>query len=134
VRHKPINTLRVNTKYNLANIVTIVTRTYFFAMSGTNDPFASSCIAIACGVVAIIINSSITTRYGYRRVFLMTGLTVCGICQLILAAVYNAAPGTDTTGKVIVAFTIIYIMSYNVSETTTEDRAKLTTTNTRLKN
>lgn len=103
--------------------------TYFFAFSNVGDPFASSCIAIACGVVAIIINSSITTRWGYRREFLLTGLIVCGICQLVLAAVYNAAPGTDTTGKVIVAFTIIYIMSYNVSETTTEERAKLTTTN-----
>ncbi|KAK1761651.1 general substrate transporter [Phialemonium atrogriseum] len=87
--------------------------TYFFAMAGIGDPFANSCILSSCGVVAIILNAIIITRYGRRRVFLMTGLVICGICQLIVACVYNAAPGTAQTGKVIVGISIIYIVSYN---------------------
>lgn len=87
--------------------------TYFFAMAGIGDPFANSCILIACGVVAIIINAAVITRYGRRRVFLITGLIICGICQLIVAAVYTVSPGTQSTGKVIVGISIIYIVSYN---------------------
>lgn len=87
--------------------------TYFLAMAGIGDPFGNSCILIGCGVVAIIINSCVTTRYGYRRVMLMSGLLLCGVCQLIIAAVYTAAPGTQTTGKLIVAFAVIYIVGYN---------------------
>jgi MFS family permease len=87
--------------------------TYFFAMANVGDPFGNSCIAIACGVVAVILNSCITTRWGYRRVCLITGLIICGLCQLIIASVYQTAPGTKRTGQVIIAFTIIYIVSYN---------------------
>lgn len=87
--------------------------TYFFAMANIGDPFANSCILIACGVAAIIINAAVITRYGRRRVFLMSGLVVCGICQMIVAAVYTVNPGTEQTGKVIVGISIIYIVSYN---------------------
>lgn len=87
--------------------------TYFLAMANIGDPFENSCIMIGCGVAAIIINSCVTMKYGRRRVFLISGLVVCGFCQLIIAAVYTAAPGTETTGKVTVAITILYIMSYN---------------------
>ena len=87
--------------------------TYFFAMAGIGDPFANSCILSSCGVVAIILNAVVITRYGRRRIFLMAGLVICGICQLIVACVYNAAPGTAQTGKVIVGISIIYIVSYN---------------------
>jgi hypothetical protein len=87
--------------------------TYFLAMAGIGDPFGNSCILIGCGVVAIIINSAVTTRYGYRRVMLVSGLLLCAVCQLIIAAVYTASPGTKTTGKLIVAFAVIYIVGYN---------------------
>ncbi|KAB5585104.1 general substrate transporter [Coniochaeta sp. 2T2.1] len=87
--------------------------TYFLAMAGIGDPFGNTCILIGCGVAAIIINSIVTTRYGYRRVMLMSGLLLCGVCQLIIAAVYTVEPGTKKTGQLIVAFAIIYIMGYN---------------------
>ena len=87
--------------------------TYFFAMAGIGDPFANSCILIAAGVVAIIANSCVITRYGRRRLFLMNGLLVCGVCQLIVAAVYDANPMGPSTGKVVVGISIIYIVAYN---------------------
>lgn len=75
--------------------------TYFFEMAGVGSAFENSCILTGVGVFIILVNSAIITRYGRRRVFLTTGLIICGICQLIVAAVYTANPGTKSTGKVI---------------------------------
>lgn len=87
--------------------------TYFLSMANIGDPFGNSCILIACGVVIITVNSIITTRWGYRRIMLMGGLVLCGACQLIIAAVYTAYPGTKTTGKLIVGMGVLYILGYN---------------------
>ena len=69
----------------------------------------NSCILVAVGVVAIMVNSSVISKIGRRRVFLMTGLTICGITQLIIAAVYHVNPGTTETGKV--RFSSFYLLS-----------------------
>jgi len=82
-------------------------------MANIGNAFQNSCILVAIGVFIIIVNSAVITKIGRRRVFLITGLTLCGITQLIIAAVYNAQPGTRTTGKVIVALSVIYIVGYN---------------------
>lgn len=87
--------------------------TYFFAMAGIGKPFMNSCILIACGVFVILVNSCLITRFGRRRVFIMCGLVACGLCQLIVAAVYQANPGTAQTGKVIVGVSVLYIIGYN---------------------
>ena len=47
--------------------------------------------------------------------FLMVGMGVCGITQLIVACVYHVHPNTVATGKVIVAMSVLYIVGYNVS-------------------
>jgi len=82
-------------------------------MANIGNAFQNSCILVAIGVFIIIVNSAVITKIGRRRVFLITGLTLCGITQLIIAAVYNAQPGTQRTGKVIVALSVIYIVGYN---------------------
>jgi MFS transporter, SP family, sugar:H+ symporter len=65
------------------------------------------------GVVVILINSAIITKYGRRRVFLTTGMTICGFTQLVVAIVYDKnGPGTST-GKAIVGLSVIYIVGYN---------------------
>jgi len=87
--------------------------TYFFEMAGIGSAFENSCILNAVGVVAIIVNSFVITKYGRRRVFMMTGLILCGITQLIMAAVYNASPGTRSTSKAVVALSVLYIIAYN---------------------
>jgi MFS transporter, SP family, sugar:H+ symporter len=68
-------------------------------MAKVGSPFMNACVLTAVGVVVIIINSAIITKYGRRRVFLTTGMIVCGICQLIVAVVYTTHPGTQATGK-----------------------------------
>ena len=65
------------------------------------------------GVIAIIINTLVITRYGRRRVFLIVGLCLCGTVQLIIAAVYDARPTESSTLKLIVGLSVVYILAYN---------------------
>jgi MFS family permease len=96
-------------------IVSIAFKAYFFAMGRVSDPFAMSCVLSAVGLLAIVINSLIVVRYGRRRVLLTTRLIICGFLQLIIAVVYDKKGANTTTGKVLVALSCLYMMSYNVS-------------------
>lgn len=83
-------------------------------MANVGNAFENSCILTALGVVAIVINSAVASRLGRRRVFLTVGMTLCGISQLITAVVYTVQPEAESTGKVIVALAVIFIVGYNV--------------------
>lgn len=83
-------------------------------MANIGDAFENSCILSALGVVAIIVNSAVVSKIGRRRQFLMTGMTICGISQLITAVVYTTHPGTEGTGRAIVGLAVIFIVGYNV--------------------
>ncbi|KAL9080412.1 MAG: hypothetical protein Q9157_000797 [Trypethelium eluteriae] len=87
--------------------------TYFFEMAHVGSPFANSCILVAVGVVAIIINSSVITRIGRRRPMLISGLALCGVTQLIIALLYQARPAAESTSKAIVGISVVYIGGYN---------------------
>ena len=84
-------------------------------MAGIGNAFENSCILISVGVVAILINSSVITHFGRRRVFLVTGLALCGLAQQLTAVVYTVNPGTQSTGRAIVGLSVVYIFAYNVS-------------------
>ena len=88
-------------------------------MAGVKDPFAMGCVLSTLGLLALVMNSLIVVRYGRRRVLLMAGLTICGILQLIIAIAYSKKPGTNTTGKVLVALSCLYLMGFNVSAKST---------------
>lgn len=68
----------------------------------------NSCILTATGVAVIIINSCVISKIGRRRVFLMIGMSICGIAQFVVAAVYHVNPGTIGTGKVWIS-SLLYI-------------------------
>ncbi|ORY09995.1 MFS monosaccharide transporter-like protein [Clohesyomyces aquaticus] len=87
--------------------------TYFFEMAHVGNAFQNTCILTAVGVFVIIVNSCVITRYGRRRVFLMTGMTICGISQFVVAAVYHVNPGTVQTGKIIIGMSVVYLCGYN---------------------
>ncbi|KAF5008143.1 hypothetical protein FDECE_5579 [Fusarium decemcellulare] len=91
----------------------IAYKAYFFAMADVSDPFAMSNVLSTAGLVAIIANSFIVVRYGRRRVMLLNGLIISGCFQLIIAVMYDKHPGTKVTGKVLVALSCLYMMSYN---------------------
>ena len=84
-------------------------------MAKIKSPFAISCILTAIGVLALIANATVVSRYGRRRVFLITGLLLCGVSQLAMAIVYDKQPGTIRTGRVLIGLLAIYKVAYNVS-------------------
>lgn len=69
-------------------------------MAAVGSPFENACILTAVGVIAIMINSAVITRWGRRRFFLTTGMVLCGISQLIVAIVYDKLGAGTSTGKV----------------------------------
>lgn len=74
--------------------------TYFFQIARVGDAFMNTCILTSTGVLVIIINSCVISKIGRRRVFLMIGMSVCGVSQFAVAAVWHVAPGSVSTGKV----------------------------------
>lgn len=82
-------------------------------MAGIGKPFENHVMLTALGVLAILVNSAMITKFGRRRVFLMSGLSLCGITQLLTAVVYTVHPGTKSTGQAIVALAVVYILGYN---------------------
>ena len=87
--------------------------TYFFAIAGIGEPFRNSVILIAVGVLALLINGTVVTRLGYRRTMLLTGMLLCGICQLVIAAVWQASPFAQASGNTVVALSCIYVFFYS---------------------
>lgn len=83
-------------------------------MAHIGKAFENACILNGVGVVAIIANSMAITKVGRRRVFLIVGLLICGLAQLLTAVIYNVHPGTVETGKGIVGLSVVYIVAYNV--------------------
>ncbi|KAK4541798.1 hypothetical protein LTR36_007330 [Oleoguttula mirabilis] len=79
----------------------------------TGKPFENSVALTTVGVVAIVVNTCIITRFGRRRVMLITGLILCAITMLIIAAVDTAAPKAESTKKLIVGISVVYIAGYN---------------------
>jgi len=74
---------------------------------GVGEPFTMSIVLVCVGVIGVIINTLVITRFGYRRVFLMVGLVLCGAVQLILAAVYDAAPTAKSTLNLLVGLSVV---------------------------
>ena len=95
--------------------MSLVYGTYFFAMANiAGQYFRDTCILQGIGLFAIVVNNFLITKYGYRRVFLTAGLIICGLTQLIMAAIYTRNPGTVSTGKAVVALSILYLFTFNV--------------------
>lgn len=112
-RRTMISVVAVNTQAASGAFFMIAYGTYFFEMANVGKPFENTCILTGVGVIAILINSAIITKYGRRRVMLVGGLIFCGLFQLIVAAAYTAGGDTPKAGKVLVAMSVLYIVSYN---------------------
>ncbi len=85
-------------------------------MANIGKAFENTCILMGVGTLAIIVNSAVITRVGRRRVFLVSGLLLCGLSQLVMAIIYTVQPGTEFTGKAVVGISVIYVVAYNVSQ------------------
>ncbi|RTE73718.1 hypothetical protein BHE90_011851 [Fusarium euwallaceae] len=88
-------------------------KAYFLAIAQVKEPFAMTNVMSTAGLVAIIINAFIVVRYGRRRVLMTTGLILCGICQLIMAVVYDKHLGSVGTGRALVGMSSLYMFFFN---------------------
>ncbi|OTB03829.1 hypothetical protein M426DRAFT_59705 [Hypoxylon sp. CI-4A] len=87
--------------------------TYFFEMANVGNAFENSCILTGVGVAALLATSFLITKFGRRRLMMLTGFAVCGISQLIMAIIYTVHPNTQSSGKALVGLSVVYIVAYN---------------------
>lgn len=87
--------------------------TYFFEMANVGNAFENSCILTGVGVAALLATVLLITKFGHRRLMMLTGFTLCGISQLCIAIVYTLYPNTESSGKALVGMSVLYIVAYN---------------------
>ncbi|KAI1370121.1 putative maltose permease [Hypoxylon crocopeplum] len=87
--------------------------TYFFEMANVGNAFENSCILTGVGVAALLATAILITKFGRRRLMMLTGFVLCGISQLVIAIVYTVHPNTESSGKALVGMSVLYIIAYN---------------------
>ncbi|PSK37285.1 hypothetical protein B9Z65_2027 [Elsinoe australis] len=112
-RRTIVSIAAINTQAASGAMFIIAYGTYFFQMANVGKPFENAVILTSIGVFAILVNSAVVTKFGRRRVFLMTGLSICGVLQLLVAVIYTVAPTARGAAKSLVALTCLYMVSYN---------------------
>ncbi|OQU99198.1 hypothetical protein CLAIMM_04866 isoform 1 [Cladophialophora immunda] len=85
--------------------------TYYLQMAGVKNPFGYSVMVTCTGLIGVLF-SFFFVRLIDRRLVLLIGITACAICQLIPAIAWSASPGTESTGKVVVAFISLFTFFY----------------------
>ncbi|KAI0399726.1 MFS monosaccharide transporter-like protein [Xylaria palmicola] len=112
-RRTIISVLGLTTQAASGAMFVISFGTYFFEMANVGNAFENSCILTGSGVASLLFNALVITKYGRRRVMMVSGFIVCGLAQLAMAIAYTVEPGTPKTGKVIVGLSVVYIVAYN---------------------
>ncbi|KAJ0119075.1 sugar transporter 4 [Diaporthe amygdali] len=86
--------------------------TYMFQMAGIKKPFEQSVGLAASALGFSIMNTLTITRMGYRRLWLIAGLLICGACNVVMAATYQAHPGSRGSGIVTIAMFHVFNLGY----------------------
>lgn len=86
--------------------------TYMFQMAGIKKPFEQSVGLAASALGFSILNALFITKMGYRRQWLVTGLFICAICNVVMAAAYTASPGSRASGIVTIAMFHVFNIGY----------------------
>lgn len=87
-------------------------KTYFFQVARSQNPFIDSIIVTTVSLLGAVIGLFLH-RFVGRRPVLMFGFGVQSLLMLGIAAAWTAAPGTVTTGKVIVAMVVMFQCLYS---------------------
>lgn len=67
---------------------------------------------ITCfGLLGVIFSLGFV-RYIDRRIVVLVGVAACGTCQLIPAISWSVSPGSETSGKLVVAFICLFTFCY----------------------
>ncbi|RYP52923.1 hypothetical protein DL768_002019 [Monosporascus sp. mg162] len=89
--------------------------TYFMVVAGVSvdDAFKYSVMNTCLGLVGVNVGIYLMRHVMGRRAVLMTGAAVQGCVMLGLAVSATAAPGTAAARRCVIAFTALFIWSYN---------------------
>jgi sugar porter (SP) family MFS transporter len=85
--------------------------TQFFQNSGIKKPFIISVITDVVNVTSTLPGLYLVEKWG-RRNLLLFGAIGMAICQLIVAAVGTALPGSQEANKTLIAFVCVYIFFF----------------------
>jgi hypothetical protein len=80
-------------------------------VAGVKQPFAYSILVTCTGLIGVLV-SFFFVRLIDRRTVLLVGISACAICQLVPAVAWTKNPGTESTGKVVVAFIALFTFFY----------------------
>lgn len=85
--------------------------TSYFSNSGISNPFVVTMITSVVNVCSTIPGLYLVESWG-RRPLLMMGAIGMSVCQLIVASVGTALPGSQTASKCLIAFVCFYIFFF----------------------
>lgn len=85
--------------------------TYFLQIAGVKQPFSYSVLVTCTGLIGVLV-SFFFVRLIDRRTVMLVGITACAICQLIPAIAWTKSPGSESTGRVVVAFIALFTFFY----------------------
>jgi hypothetical protein len=84
--------------------------TYFYAVTGVDKPFQDSIMNTCLGFLGVNIGVYAIRNLVGRRSMLLIGALVCGLSQLAAAIAVAVNPASSNT---LVAFTAVFMFSYN---------------------
>jgi hypothetical protein len=80
-------------------------------IAGVKNPFGYSVLVTCTGLIGVLFSFGFV-RLIDRRTVMLVGVVACGICQLIPAIAWTTSPGTEMTGRVVVAFIALFTFFY----------------------
>ncbi|KAL7412573.1 hexose transporter [Mrakia frigida] len=83
----------------------------FFQSSGITDPYITQIILSAVNLIMTFPGMWIVYKFGRRQV-LLYGAIVMFTGQIITGAIGTALPGQETSGKVLIAFSCIFVAGF----------------------
>ncbi|OCL06225.1 hypothetical protein AOQ84DRAFT_224041 [Glonium stellatum] len=88
-------------------------QTYFFSIAGITKSFQLAIVLICIGFFGVNCGMYAIRHIFGRRSILILGALVCGLCELATAIAASINQDSQTTGRVLVAFTAIFMFFYN---------------------
>lgn len=88
--------------------------TYFFSIAGQTEAFQESVGMTAAGLTGTMFSMWLVTKIG-RRSILLIGYAAQGVCMLVIGIVWSVNSTSVVSGRLLVAFVIIYIWFYNAA-------------------
>jgi hypothetical protein len=86
--------------------------TYFFAIAGQTKAFEESIGMTAAGLAGTLFSMWVITKVGRRTMFLV-GFSAQAICMLVVAIVWTVNATSEVSGRLLVAFSILYLVFFN---------------------